>query len=165
MKPLVYCLSSMRIWIRLGFLPSMFWIISRTVDSAAMHRKCHQNTLFPVLHTTQSAFSSWLRQISGPEFGNGWNSFDYITNAFLRSPLQKWCPHYIAISNSPEIRPASSNLPGNVFDKRVRRTLATAWATLVHSLYTADEPATLGIIAFPLLALSDMKDSQNLAEV
>ncbi|KAJ7676419.1 hypothetical protein B0H17DRAFT_1334435 [Mycena rosella] len=43
--------------------------------------------------------------------------------------------------------------------------LATAWATLVHRLYTADEPATLGVIALPLLALSDMKDPQNLAEV
>ncbi|KAF7351865.1 MYND-type domain-containing protein [Mycena venus] len=49
--------------------------------------------------------------------------------------------------------------------KGVRRTLATAWATLVHRLYTADEPATLGVIAFPLLALSDMKDPQNLVEV
>ncbi|KAJ7095053.1 hypothetical protein C8R44DRAFT_813856 [Mycena epipterygia] len=47
----------------------------------------------------------------------------------------------------------------------VRRMLATAWATLVHRLYTADEPVTLGVIALPLLALSDMKDPQNLAEV
>ncbi|KAJ6575998.1 hypothetical protein DFH09DRAFT_1150174 [Mycena vulgaris] len=49
--------------------------------------------------------------------------------------------------------------------KGVRCMLATAWAALVHRLYTADEPATLGVIAIPLLALSDMKDPQNLAEV
>ncbi|KAF8195237.1 hypothetical protein K438DRAFT_801847 [Mycena galopus ATCC 62051] len=49
--------------------------------------------------------------------------------------------------------------------KGVRRILAAAWTTTVHHAYAADEPATLGIIALPLLALSDMKDLQNLDEV
>ncbi|KAJ6548584.1 hypothetical protein B0H19DRAFT_190617 [Mycena capillaripes] len=49
--------------------------------------------------------------------------------------------------------------------KGVRRMLAAAWATLVHHVYAAEEPATLGVIALPLLALADMKDPQNLAEV
>jgi hypothetical protein len=49
--------------------------------------------------------------------------------------------------------------------KGVRRTLATAWAMLVHRLYTVDKPVMLGVIALPLLVLSDMKDPQNLVEV
>ncbi|KAJ7250977.1 hypothetical protein C8J57DRAFT_1238843 [Mycena rebaudengoi] len=48
--------------------------------------------------------------------------------------------------------------------KGVRRMLATVWATLVHHIYSPDEPAKLGVIASPLLALSDMKDAENMAE-
>ncbi|KAJ7733076.1 hypothetical protein DFH07DRAFT_968167 [Mycena maculata] len=49
--------------------------------------------------------------------------------------------------------------------KGVRRILAAAWMTMVHHMYAADEPATLGVTALPLLALSDMKDLQSLDEV
>ncbi|KAJ7870230.1 hypothetical protein B0H13DRAFT_1896286 [Mycena leptocephala] len=69
----------------------------------------------------------------------------------------------IAISNSPEIQPASPNLPGNVFDKRgptyARNSLGNPGAPHSYSGRTSD------VIASPLLALSDMEDPQNLAEV